>query len=113
EERAAGADGERQILDAKARERRGAELLQEAPFARVHIKVPCGQACGEVTVEMHAFGNQDFGWADAPQLIAESLRRDLSDAQRAAREREPGETDGALVPRQREQDVVGLVVEER
>jgi len=36
---------------------------------------------------MDAIGHQDFSRRDAAQLVLQILRRDLRDAQRAARER--------------------------
>ena len=113
EQRAAGADRERQIFDAEAREGAGAELLQEPPLAGLDIEMPGGKAGGEVLVEVHAVRDQHLRRIDAPEFVRERLRRHLRHAQRAARERQPGEAHRALVAREREQDVVGLVIEER
>src|SRR5436305_207359 len=58
EERAAGADGEREFLAAVAGERRGAELLQELALCALHIELPGGKPGGEITVEVDTVGDE-------------------------------------------------------
>ena len=113
EQRAAGADRERQVLAAVTREAGAGELFQQAALAALDIEVPRRQAGEEVAVEHHAVGDQHFRRSDAPQLVVKCLGRNLGDAQDAAREREPGEADGRFVARQREQDIVGFVFQQR
>src|SRR5207253_861798 len=113
EERAAGADGESEILAAVAGERRGAELLQEPALSALYLELPRGKPGREMTVEVDALREEHVGRRDAARVDRQRLRGDLCNAQRAARETEPGEPDGRLVARQREQDVVRLLVEER
>src|SRR5436853_7599020 len=52
EQRAAGADGERQVFAAEARERRGAELLEELLAAAVDVELPWRQPRDEPSLQM-------------------------------------------------------------
>ena len=85
EQRAAGADGERHVLAAEAGERAGAELLQQALPAGFDVEVPVRQPGDEETVELFT-SDEDFGRADAPQLVLKRLRRYFRYAQRSARQ---------------------------
>ena len=96
EQRAAGGDRGFQVLAAVSREARRPELLEQDLAPGVEIEMPFGQARDRETVESRALGREDFRRSDAAQLVLEKMRRDLGDAQLAAREVEPREPHRAL-----------------
>src|SRR5207244_9838823 len=60
EQRAAGADRERQVLAAVTREAGAGELFQKAALAALDVEVPRRQAGEEISVEHDAVGDQNF-----------------------------------------------------
>ena len=65
EQRAAGADREREVLAAEPGERRSAELLQQLLAAAVGVELPGWQPGNEVAFEVHIIRGEHFGRVDS------------------------------------------------
>jgi len=117
EQGAAGADRGLELLAAVAGEARRSELLQQDLAPCVEFEMPLGEpgqrVAGESGVLRRALRKENFRGTDAAQLGREDLRGDLGDAQIAARQIEPGQADRAFRAGKREQEVVGLLLEQR
>ncbi len=112
EQGAAGGDRRLHVLAAVAGEAGRAELSEQNFLPGIEIEVPLGQPGYREPVRNRAFGREDFRRTDAAQLVLQQMRRNLGDAQVAAREVEPREAHRALGLRQGEQDVIGFFVEQ-
>jgi len=75
--------------------------------------LPGRNARNQEAIELDTLHGEHLGWRDATEFAGQCLRRDFGEAQLAARQRQPRQADRGFFRVQREQHVVGLVVEQR
>ncbi len=86
----------------------------EMPFGQARQRggaIRAGQ--GGQSGQGAAIGHQDFRRAQAREFAREQALRDLRDAQFAAGETQPGKPDAVVLGCEREQQVVGFLVQQR
>ena len=116
EQRAGRGDRRPQVLAAETRKPGNAEVFREQAARAVEIELPRRKSrhrTGLGELDPGAVGDEDLGRPDPLELVRELAQRDLRHAELAAREVEPCQAGELALRVHGEEEVVGLVVEER